>query len=109
MCEFRNTPIGRFLEGHHGDGSDAPNCTIDVRVRCLADFCDESIELVIVDRDTGEDLTEPVGLDCTGADRRYSLPVRIADALTARNVVMRFHCCDRDRDGQEDRIWVRCE
>jgi hypothetical protein len=107
MCEFRRTPIGRFPDRHHG--SDAPNCTIDVRIRCLEDFCDDPIEVVIVDRDSGESLTEPTMLECDGSDREYSLPMAVSCGLEARRTVMRFRCCDQERDGEADRIWIRCE
>lgn len=109
MCEFRRTPSGRFHEDHHGDGSNAPNCIIRVRIRCRDDFCDETITVVIMDRDTGEALTNPEPLECDDSNREYELPMAIRGPLQLRKAVMRFRCCGEEKDGEMDDIWVRCD
>lgn len=109
MCEFRQAPIGRFDPIHKGDGSSAPNCVIRVHVRCLPDFCDEAIAVVIVDRESDAPLTEPKPVECDGQDHTYDLRMSISGPLQFRSVVMRFRCCGQEKDGRQDAIWVRCE
>lgn len=109
MCEFRYTPVGSFDPVHHGNGDAAPDCVIRVMVQSLVGDCDEEIRLVIVDRDSGRELTKPCGITSDGQERTCDLPMKVATrGLEYRKVVMRYRCCDQEKEGAEDNIWVRC-
>ena len=110
MCEFKRPPALRYDDLHLGDGNAAPNCIIRVWIMCRSDFCvDGTIEVQIVDQETGEELTDFVGVTCAGNDVRHDIAMKLHGPLQFRRAKAVFRCCDTTKEGAVRPIWVRCQ